>query len=51
MSIGTPIDRVGDRGFRVARRGRTGDNIIMDKGGGQAKTVLSDTKRAEHDMD
>jgi len=51
MSIETPIDRVGDGGFKAVRRGRTGDNLIMDKGGGQAKTVLSDAEGTEHDTD
>jgi len=31
MSMGTPIDGVGGRGFGVTRRGRTGDNLVTDK--------------------
>jgi len=32
--MGTPIDRVGGRGFGVTGRGGTGGNLAMDNGGG-----------------
>jgi len=46
-SIGTPIDGVGGRGFGVTGRGTTGGNLVMDKGGGQAETVLGGVEGAE----
>jgi len=51
MSIGTPIDGVGSRGFRATRKGRAGGNLVTDKGRGRAKMVLSSTKEVEYDMD
>jgi len=51
MSIGTPIDGVGGRGFRAARRGRIGSNLATDKGGGQAEVALSGIEGAERDTD
>jgi len=51
MSIGTPIDRVGSRGFRVTRRGGAGGNLTTDIGGGQAETVLTGPEGVEHDTD
>jgi len=39
MSIGTPIDRAGGRGFRVTGRGGTGGNLAMDNGGGWMEAV------------
>jgi len=51
MSIGTSIDKVGGGGFRVAKRGGTGGNLITDKGGDQAETVLSNAEGTEHDTD
>jgi len=50
-SIGTLIDGVGGRGFRVARRSRTESSLATDKGRDQIETVLSSAKRAECDMD
>jgi len=46
-SIGTLIDGVGGRGFGVTGRGTTGGNLVMDKGGGQAETVLGGVEGAE----
>jgi len=51
MSIETPIDRTGGGGFIVTRRGRTGGNLVMDKGGSWVEAVLSSTAGAECDMD
>jgi len=51
MSIGTPIDRVGDRGFRVTRRSRTGGNLAPDKGGSWVEAVLSSVEGVEREMD
>jgi len=39
-SIGTPIDKVGSRGFGAARRGRMEGNLTTDKGEGQAEAVM-----------
>jgi len=50
ISIGTPIDGVGDRGFRAARRGRIGSNLATDKGEGRAEVALSGMEGAECDM-
>jgi len=47
MSIGIPIDEVGDRGFRVTKRGRTGGNLATNKGEGQAETVLGGAEGTE----
>jgi len=51
MSIGTPINRVGDRGFRVTGRSRTGGNFAPDKGGSWVEAVLSSIEGAEHETD
>jgi len=51
MSIGIPTNRVGGGGFGVTRRGRAGDSLTTDKGGGQAEAVLSSAEGAERDMD
>ena len=51
MSIGTLIDRVGDRGFRVTRRSRTGGNLAPDKGGSWVEAVLSSVEGVEREMD
>jgi len=51
MSIGTPIDRVGSRGFRATGRGRAGGNLTTDKGGGRAEMVLSGAEGVERDTD
>jgi len=49
--MGTLIDGVGGRGFRVARRSRTESSLAMDKDRDQIETVLSGAKRAECDTD
>jgi len=49
--MGTPIDGVAGRGFRMTREGRARDNLAADNGRGQAETVLSDAEGAEHDTD
>jgi len=49
-SIGTPIDGAGGGGFRVTGRGRTGGNLTMDIGRGQAETVLDSTEGVECNM-
>jgi len=51
MSIGIPIDGVDGRGFGVTRRGRTGGNLAIDKGEGQAETVLGGAEGIERDTD
>ena len=51
MSMGTPIDRVGSRGFGMTGRGKTGGNLVTDKGGGWAKMVLSGAEGAERDTE
>jgi len=51
MSIGTPIDGVGGGGFRVTRRGATGGNLAIDKGGGRVEMVLGSTEGMEQDTD
>jgi len=51
MSIVTPIDGVGGRGFRVTGRGRTGGNLAMDNGRGQAEAVLGSAEGTECDTD
>jgi len=51
MLIGTPIDRVGGKGFRVTGRSAMGGNLATDKGGGQAETVLGCIEGAEQDID
>jgi len=49
--MGTSIDRVGGGGFGTTGRGRAGGNLMMDKGGDQAKMVLSGAKGTERDTD
>jgi len=51
MSIGTPIDGAGGRGFGVTRRGRAGGNLTTDIGGGRAETVLVGAEGVECDTD
>jgi len=51
MSMGTPIDRAGGRGFGVTRRDGTGGSLATDKGGGQVKAVLVSAEEVEHDTD
>ena len=51
MSIGTPINRVGGRGFGVTGREGTGGSLATDKGGGQAEAVLVGVEGAERDTD
>jgi len=51
MSMGTPIDGGGSRGFGVTGRDGAGDNLATDRGGGRAEMVLSGAEEAEHDMD
>jgi len=51
MSMGTPIDGAGSRGFRAMGRGGMGGSLAANKGGGQAETVLGDVEGAEHDTD
>ena len=50
-SIGTSIDGVGGRGFKVTKRGRTEGNLAIDKGGGWVEAVLDSMERAEHNTD
>ena len=45
------MDRAGSGGFRTTKRGGMGGNLAMDKGGGQAETVLGDTEGMKHDTD
>ena len=42
---------MGSGGFGVTRSGRTGGNLAMDKGEGQAKTVLGGAEGVERDTD
>ena len=49
MSIGTPIDGVGDGGFGVTGRGRAGGNLTTDIGVGRAETVLVSAEGVECD--
>jgi len=51
MSIGTPIDGAGGRGFGVTGRGGAGGNLTTDIEGGWAETVLVGPEGVEHDMD
>jgi len=51
MSMGTPIDGGGSRGFGATRRDAAGGNLAMDRGGGRAEMVLSGVEGAEHDID
>ena len=50
-SMGVPMDRAGGGGFRTTRRGRIGDNLATDKGGGRVETVLGDAEEAECNTD
>jgi len=50
-SIGIPIDGAGGRGFGVTGKGRTGDNLAMDKGEGWAETVLGSAEGVKRDTD
>jgi len=51
MSMGTPIDRAGRKGFGVTGRDRTEGSLAMDKGGGQAEAVLVGVERVECNTD
>jgi len=51
MSIGTSINGVGGRGFRVTGRGRAGGNLTTDIGEGQVEMVLVGPERVEYDTD
>ena len=51
MSMGTPIDGVGGRGFGVTGRERTGGSLATDKGGSRAEAVLVGAEGAECDTD
>jgi len=50
-SIGTPIDRAGNGGSGVTGRGRAGDNLTMDIGGGQVEIVLVGPEGVERNTD
>ena len=50
-SMGTPIDRVGGRGFEATRRGGTEGNLTMNKGRDWAEAVLGSIEGIEHNMD
>jgi len=49
--IGTPINRVGSRGFGVTRWGGMGGNLATDRSGGRAEVVLSGAEEIEYDTD
>jgi len=49
--MGTLIDGVVGKGFRVTRGGRVRGNLVTDNGGDWAETVLSDAEGAERDTD
>jgi len=49
--MGTPIDKVVDRGFGVTGGGGARSNLVIDNGGGHAVTVLSDAEGAEYNTD
>jgi len=49
--MGTPIDRVGGRGFEATRRGGTEGNLTMNKGRDWAEAVLGSIEGIEHNMD
>jgi len=49
--MGTPIDGAVGRDFGITRGGGARGNLAADNGGGRVETVLSEVKRAEHDMD
>ena len=51
MFMGTPIDGVISRGFRITRGGGARGNLATDNGEGQAETVLSEVEGAEYDTD
>jgi len=49
--MGTPIDGVIGRGFRITGGGGTRGNLATDNGGGWVEMVLSKAEEAERDMD
>jgi len=49
--MGTPIDEVVGRGFRVTGGGGGGGNLATDNSGGRAEMVLSAVEGAERDTD
>jgi len=51
MSIRTPIGGVGSRGFGATGRSGMGGSLAVDKGEGQAETVLGGAEGAERDTD
>jgi len=51
MSMETPIDGAGSRGFRVTRRGRTGGSLAVDKGRDWVEAVLVGVEEVEHNTD
>jgi len=51
MFMGTPIDGVISRGFRITRGGKAKGNLATDNSGGWAKTVLSKVEGVERDID
>jgi len=51
MSMGTPIDGVVGRGFRITGGGGARGNLATDNGEGWAETVLSKVEGVEHDTD
>jgi len=51
MSIGTPIDGAGSRGFGVTGRGGAGGNLTTDNGGDWAEMILVGAEGVERDTD
>jgi len=49
--MGTPIDEVVDGGFGVTGGGGARGNLVIDNGGGQAVTVLSNAEGAKCNTD
>jgi len=49
--MGTPIDGVVSRGFRVTGGGRARGNLATGNSGGRAETVLSNAEEVERNMD
>jgi len=49
--MGTSIDGVVGRGFRVTGGGRARGNLVTGNGGGWAEMVLSDAEGVECNMD
>jgi len=49
--MGTPIDGVVSRGFRITGGGRARGNFATDNSGGWVETVLSNAERAEYNTD